>query len=115
MPIQIVLVPVDPEEPCKVVQVDRADLDAYQNLVGGHIEAVMLRWPASTLYFPEDGKLKDLPENVRATQLAHRHNAIHAYDYIAGPAFVTGQPDNMGFEQSVLPQYIEELKAVQNA
>lgn len=65
--------------------------------VGGYLEAVQLGTD-HVMWINEDGKLANLPMNPLASDLAARHQAVSAADWIAGTAIVTGAtgPDTRG-------------------
>jgi len=73
------------------------DLDTFQALVGGWIEAVGLD-NGATVYLNEEGKIHGLPFNALAHELLHQHSGVSPHDYIVGDVFVTGGPDEEGEE-----------------
>ena len=60
-------------------------LEAFQEIVGGYIEAVEL-YGKDRIIINEEGKLNDLPYNVIATEIFQ--NATHSTDYIVGTAII---------------------------
>jgi hypothetical protein len=97
------IIPADPDQPVRVEETERIDLDFLSGQVGGYIEAVGLDFAgdgegALTMYLNEEGKLDGLPFNPRATILALGLGAIRRSDYIAGTAVVVGPADEEGYE-----------------
>ncbi len=89
--IKIVVVPVDPVLPVRLVDHDETSLRAAQTLVGGPIEPIGLTHPAATLYVNENGKIHGLPFNSRATSLTWVHAPqLRGQDLIAGDAYLAG-------------------------
>lgn len=81
-----------PDGTATIEQID-GSLGGLQALVGGNIEAVGLTCPTpATGYINEEGKMKGLPRNQRATFVAN----IMPSDWIAGPMIVLGGPDDEG-------------------
>ena len=81
------LIPID-GQPREVTPADGGPeftLDELQALVGGYLEALRLD-DAYWLVINEEGKLLDLPVNLRATALVRWR--LPADDYIVGPAIV---------------------------
>lgn len=104
MNVRAIVIPVDTAEPLRVEEIDPTDLNAYRRLVGeGHIEAITLERPAASMYMDEEGKLKKLPVNERATAIAwcHQSGLRHRQDPIVGPAFIVGPADREGVDQTV--------------
>lgn len=106
MPTGIVI-PVVEEERISRVEVDH--FTDYQKVIGGYFQVIELANPSASLYMDEEGKMKGLPLNHRATLLMWLHNpAFRQRDYVCGPALLLGQPDRGGVTQSV-PQSLEAL------
>ena len=83
------------------VSVD-AELESYQHLVGGYIQALYgEHW---IMYCNEEGKLLDLPINEVATVLCQRHEMIFPNDAIMGNVFFVGVNDDTGQEKELLPE-----------
>jgi hypothetical protein len=92
-----IVIPADLEQPARLDQLDKNDLQAYRRLVGGNLEVLNLDRPPASLYFNDEGKLIGLPLNPRATALLWAHNsAFRGHDTIAGDAFILGPPDRRG-------------------
>ena len=66
---------------------ERPGLEQLQTMVGGYIETIEFRAPGRGLrfvaVFDEEGKLKNLPENVRATE-----SLAPVADYLAGTVLI---------------------------
>jgi hypothetical protein len=107
--ITAIVIPVDLEQPIRQQQLNKNDLDAYRQIVGGNLEVVTFVSPPASLYLNEEGKLEGLPINRRATALWWVHNrASRGRDYICGPAFLVGPADRHGDDKPA-PQYLVEL------
>jgi hypothetical protein len=106
--IEVLVLPVD--GPIVVREIANG-LDAFQALVGGYIQAVILRGQLrGTLYLDEEGKLNDPPK-------ARNHVATHmAYlmpgDYIAGDAFISGPLDREGCDTSVEQRVLDVVSGL---
>lgn len=101
--VRILAIPVDRTEAPEVRTIN-ADLDGLREQVGGGwIEAVS--GSGFTLYCDEEGKLKGLPVNDRATRLIM---ALwpNFRDVIVGPAFLTGTADGRGNDTDVVPSVV---------
>lgn len=110
MDITVIIIPPLQVEAISQQQINSADLDTYQRLVEGHIEAVRLTGPPASMYLNEEGKLIGLPLNIRATQLAWAHNTLlRGRDLIVGPALLTGPPTGSGYDTTVPRKYRDEL------
>jgi len=64
--MRVGLIPANPFEPIRFLDIEEG-LKPMQELVGGYIEAVRL--PDIEMYVDEEGLLKGLPLNIRATLL----------------------------------------------
>jgi len=64
-------------------------LEELQGLIGGYIEPVCRFSDGSTLFANEEGKLRYLPVNVRATEMYHARVATD--DVIRGPAVLVAK------------------------
>lgn len=93
--VQGLYIPVDTDRPIEIRTFDR--LEDYQSAVGGWIEAVDVMPLGSTLYVNEEGLLRQLPFNSRATFLCWyelpplRHRTV-----LVGDAVLVGIPDDDG-------------------
>ena len=100
--ITAIVIPVDPKQPIRQQHLDKRDLDAYRQIVGGNIEVLNLERPAASLYFNDEGKLLEFSVNARATVLLWAHNsAFRGHDVIVGPALIVGPPDHKGDDTTV--------------
>lgn len=71
---------VFPEDGCKFT------LEELQKLVNGYVERIAMP-DGSAMYVNEDGKLKDLPYNIKATSILKKCGLI-PYDYIVGDVVI---------------------------
>lgn len=62
---QGILIPVEEAEPLRVVELKK--VSDYQAAIGGWVEVVDLDSPEASIWFDEEGKLKNLPLNRRAS------------------------------------------------
>jgi hypothetical protein len=112
--ITAIVLPADMEQPIRQEQIEPADLDAYQRLVGGNLEVVNLDRPPASLYFNDEGKLLDLPVNPRATVVLWVHNsAFRGQDVIAGDAFIVGPVDRNANDRTVPEELVTLLFSTQ--
>ena len=103
-----ILIPAQPDRQIELVDlVEEAD---PQMLVGGYVEVLSITEPLASLFINEEGRLKDLPFNPRATYLTMVHNPSLMFRgiMILGAALLTGPPDKAGDIQDV-PQELVEL------
>jgi hypothetical protein len=108
MPTAIVI-PVELGKPIRQQHLEKSDLDAYRQIVGGNLEVTTLVSPPASLYVNEEGKLNGLAFNHRATALLWVHNSAYRdRDVLVGPAFILGPPDRRGDDTSA-PEYLVEL------
>lgn len=106
--ITAITVPADPELPMETLEVDPTDLDGYQQLVGGNVEAHQLMLPEGCMYVNGEGKLMGLKYNRRATAILWVHNnAFIEEDVIMGDALLVGPPTD-GDDTSV-PQELWDI------
>jgi hypothetical protein len=106
--IKVLVVPVDVTEPVSYTEVVPR-LDPMRELVGGgYLEVIGsmshlgVSWCA---YCDEEGKLKGLPINQRATHLAKGLGWL-TDDVLCGPVFFAGPPDGDGEDTDVPDQLI---------
>jgi hypothetical protein len=80
-----------------------SSLKSLQEIVGGYIEGVELKVgdEECTGYFHEEGKIKGLQINGRATGLCQVRNAIYPHDYIAGDMVIVG-PENVDDDEEAI-------------
>ena len=107
--IRSVVIPADDDRPLRRQQLDATNLSDYRGLVDGNLEVLSLEQPAATMYLNGDGKIRQLPVNVRATMLLWAHvKELRFQDYIAGDVFLTGPVDHDGWDTSV-PDELDKL------
>ena len=107
--IDTIVIPADDEMPLRRQQLDTTNLSAYRGLVEGNLEVLSLEQPAATMYLNGDGKICQLPVNVRATMLLWAHvKELRFQDYIAGDVFLTGPVNHDGWDTSV-PDELDTL------
>lgn len=89
------------------------DYDSIKaELGGGWLEAVTLGEGAMA-YVDEEGKLKDLPYNDKATQFCHENRFIFSDDFIVGTFIIFGTLNEVGVhdcnEHDVPKNLIEKI------
>lgn len=95
-----ILIPVDEDQDIQIVEV--ATFNEYQALIGGFFQVIDLENPESSLYMDEEGKIKQLPVNRRATLLMWAHRSVfRERDVVCGPALLIGSPDGRGDTQDI--------------
>ncbi len=94
--------------PVAITADEQHALRQLQGLVGGYIEGVTLR-NGHMLYINEEGKLKGLPVNDVATDLAR--DVLSPWDVIVGDAVLVGPPDAEGGDTAVNPVLVATLTA----
>lgn len=98
-----ICIPATITDPARLVEI--ADSESLGTLVGGWLEALMIDG-TTTCYLNEEGKLKGLPVNVRATaMLAHR---LAPSDMIVGDVVLLGFDPETGDDLS-LPNATEKI------
>ena len=108
--ITAIVIPAEPDQPIRQQQLNQHDLDAYRQIVGGHLELVHFVRPSAGMYINEEGKLNGLPFNHRATALLWAHNsAFRGRDVIVGPAFIVGPADHCGDDTSAPNDLVDLL------
>lgn len=96
--IAVLRVPADMEEPIQLVTVE-ADLDTLRGLLdGGWLEGI--GGDGWTAYLDEEGRIKGLPVNRRATTLA-RMLLWGSGEQVVGPVVFLGPVDRNGDETEV--------------
>ncbi|MNN50347.1 hypothetical protein D3C81_1649290 [compost metagenome] len=85
--------PVNPTANPSLFEDGRITLNAMQQLVGGYIQVRTLHHHINVdgkvyvaIGMDEDGKMKEAPRNVIATELARKYGAIGSKDFIVGNA-----------------------------
>lgn len=107
----MVVIPVDESVPVEVVEIKASEALGYaQGRVVGYIERVPTI-PGSDshksdmdVYVNEEGLLKGLPFNNRASKLAGQH--------LVGPAVVIDKPNAEGDWTSLIPLQVEAVLAI---
>lgn len=102
------VVPADTEQPLELRQFD--DFTEYQRAVDGTFDVIELTNPESSLYLNDEGKLKGLPANFRATLLLWAHNSAFRHrDFTCGDVVLLGGVDDEGDTLDVPDQLVELL------
>jgi hypothetical protein len=98
-PVKVIIIPPggEPAEERVISQ----DLQNLQSLVGGYIEAVSTMYdeggvPQAIFWCNEEGKLRDLPVNSRATALWYAIEGGPTGDYLSGTVILSGGSDPDG-------------------
>jgi len=108
--IKGVLIPVDEDEPIKLVEFEQGDLAAQQLYVGGYIERVQGFRPPCAFTFNEEGKNMNLPLNRRGTLAlwVHRSEFID-HDVLVGEVLIVGPTNERTGEITSAPDELIEL------
>jgi hypothetical protein len=107
--ITAIVIPVDPGQPIRLQQIERNDVDAYRQIVGGNLQILGLDRPPAAIYLNEEGKFNRMRVNHRATTLAWVHNsACRGNDVIVGSALIVGPPNRHGDDTSA-PEDLADL------
>lgn len=110
--ITVLVIPADDSQPLRTQEIERNDLTAMQQLVDGYMEGLHLYNPDGTLFVNEDGKMRGLPDNPRATLLWRVHNPTFlSHDAVCGDAFITGSASPGGNDTSVSAMLVQLLTA----
>ncbi|QZY52859.1 DUF3846 domain-containing protein [Leucobacter tenebrionis] len=104
-----IYVPVDESEPLE--QREFATLDDYQAAVDGWIEAVDVPSLGITIYVNEEGLLRHLPFNPRASFLWWFHVPGAHQAMLVGNAVIVGLPDENG-DSTDMPREVVDLLTV---
>lgn len=105
--VQGIVIPADAEAPLELREF--ATLEDYQAVVGGCIEAVDLLDFGVTIYVNEEGLLRHLPLNSRASFLWWYHvPEARQKAMLIGDAVVVGLPDRSG-KNTDLPATVRQL------
>jgi hypothetical protein len=112
--IKVIAIPASQWDPMDMREIAPTDLNAYQALVGGPIESIDLENPSASLYLNEEGKLRRLPHNVRATHILWAHNErLRLRDRVVGDAFIAGPVDRRAANTAVPRFYVDLLLPVE--
>ncbi|MFV0535386.1 MAG: DUF3846 domain-containing protein, partial [Cumulibacter sp.] len=107
--IRGLFVSVDPTAPVESRELGR--LEDYQEAVGGWIEPVDIPSLGTTIYVNEEGLIRQLPFNPRATFLWWFHvPSARAVSALFGPALLVGMPDARG-DSADVPEPVVKLSA----
>lgn len=102
-----IVIPADADQPLE--QRDFVGLDDYREAVGGWIEAIDLHDLGITIYVNEDGLIRHLPFNSRATFLWWYHApTARQKSMIVGSAVIVGSPARNG-DSTDVPEAVREL------
>lgn len=97
-PVRVLTVPADHTIPAAIRTIPGTLYGLKDAIGGGWLEPISGRgWSA---YCDEEGKIKGLPVNVRATRLA-RLLGWHTQDILVGPVVFLGPVDNEGDDTDV--------------
>lgn len=108
--INTIVIPAGEELTVRQDEVGSSNLPEYQRIVDGLVEHATLNSPASGLYFNEEGKLRGLPLNRRATLLLWMHSPVFRYaDVITGDALLTGPVDQEGYDTNAPDDLVETI------
>ncbi len=108
--ITAIVIPLDPGQPIRLQQIERHDVNAYRQIVGGNLEVATLDRPLAAMYLNEEGKLNRMRVNHRATTLAWVHNsAFRGTDVIVGSALIVGPPNRHGDDTSAPEDLVDLL------
>jgi hypothetical protein len=99
--VQGIIIPADNTTPLRVSTLD--SLEDYQRAVGGWIEAVDIPDLGVTMYVNEEGLIRDLPYNRRATFLWQFHVPQARDARLVGDVAVVGLAGDEG-ENTELPR-----------
>ena len=105
-PIRGLMVPAEPS--ALPTRATFHGLGTIQATVGGYVEAVNTEREGLTLYANDEGKLRGLPLNKRATVLWWLHSpAARGVDVLVGDVAVVGQPDPDGANVGLPEQFMD--------
>lgn len=108
-----IVIPADADQ--RPEQREFAGLDDYRAAVDGWIEAVDLHDLGVTIYVNEEGRVRQLPFNSRASFLWWYHVPVARQKaLLAGSAVVVGLPDRNG-ENTEVPDSVRELLLAQTS
>jgi len=108
--ITAIVIPADLDKPVRQQQLNRTDLDAYRQVVGGNLQLVHFGQPEAVMYMNEEGKAEGMALNHRATALLWVYNpAFRGRDVVVGPTFILGPPDGRGDDTSAPDDLVDLL------
>ena len=116
------VVPADPQQPVRVIDLDAGDgsLANLQKAVGDGFVDVS-RHREADIWVHDEGRLIDLPVNVRATHWAlndsalAKEGAVGEWHVLYGDVVVTGLADREGDCTAVDPALVEHFSSLQLA
>lgn len=105
-----IVIPAHDGLPLRQGEIDVTEVEAYQQVVQGHLQLLTFEEPAASLYINEEGKLEGLPLNGRATMLLWMHNkAFRYHEIIVGDALLLGPDDGRGVDTAVPDLFVQTL------
>jgi Domain of unknown function (DUF3846) len=108
--ITAIVIPVNPGQPIRLQQIERHDVDAFRQIVGGNLQIIGLDRPPAAMYLNEEGKLSRMRVNHRATTLAWVHDSnFRGNDVIVGSAVIVGPPNRHGDDTSAPEDLVDLL------
>lgn len=119
MEMRALLIPADPTKPVSVIDLNAGpgSLKNLQGAVGGYVE--VQAHAEGDLWLNEEGRLIDLPINVRAnrfllsdSQLAKEHE-VSERGIMYGDVVMTGPPDREGDSTPVSQEMIDYFSGLQ--
>jgi hypothetical protein len=109
--MKVAVIPADEGQDVRIEEVEKISLEFLKDRVGGWVEAVDISLPNEpevSMYLNEEGKLKGLPYNPRASKLAA--GSIRASDYIVGTVVLCGPVDEDGEDTGLAETQTEWLR-----
>ena len=92
-----------------------SDLTSYQAAVGGYIEPITIQRPRMTLFANEEGKVRNLPVNRRATCLWWLLSPeARGNDILVGDVALVGSRAGSGSTTDLPADFLDLLLAVQS-
>lgn len=90
--------------------IEFTDLASFQAAVGGYVEPVPVEQPRMTIFANEEGKVRGLPINRRATCLWWLLSpGLRGHDILVGDVALVGAPNGAGETTSVPSDFVELL------
>ncbi len=109
-----IVIPAAGEDPLE--ERDFAALEDYQAAVGGWIEAVDIAALGVTVYVDEEGLLRHMSINTRATLLWWAHvPEVRQQAVLVGDAVVVGVPDRHGESTDIPPAVRDALFSAESS
>jgi hypothetical protein len=105
--IKCLVIPADDAQELRIEEVDPTLENLQRAIGGGYLQVLHLEQPSMSLYVDEEGAMKNLPVNVRASAFWRTHNPVfYGAKPLVGDAIITGPPDRRGIETSVPEEFI---------